>query len=580
VENKMKKISITFLVGALFIAADVTGQTVQDGINDYYAGRYKGAKANFDKLLAANPNNIDATYWLGQTYIANNKDIAGARDVYSKALMASANAPLLIVGMGEVELNENKLSEATQRFETAITMTRGKKGDDPAILNAIGRAITNTYTDKDKKGDINYAVDKLEQASQKDPNNGEIFLNLGNAYLKAKPGEGGGRAFENYTKATAVAPNFAMPYFRLSKLFGSQKNWELYEKYLNDAITKDPKFAPAYYELYYYKLGKLDFAGAQDMASKYIANSDPDPQADHFKAQTYWAEKKYDEAISISKQIITAAGNDTKARTYILLADSYLSKGDTSSAKQYIDIYFSKAKPEEITPVHLKIKGDIYLATPGQEDGALAAYMAAVNADTTLSGKIDLLNKLEVTFKARKLYDKQVAIERTILAIKPNPTLTNYFNATIAYYFATKYDSSRNLALKMQELFPNEIYGFEWAFNNSKIMDTVRKDSIAVPDASKLLGFSEKDTAKYKRQYNSTAGFLLGYYANDAKDGVKALEYLNKMLLMDPTNETLLKIKPQLEKSAKQPANQKSSGMRKQDSPDAKLTKPKETGTG
>ena len=53
--------------------------------------------------------------------------------------------------MGQVELKENKLSEARQRFEAAITMTRGKKGDDPVILNAVGRAITNTYNTKKRK---------------------------------------------------------------------------------------------------------------------------------------------------------------------------------------------------------------------------------------------------------------------------------------------------------------------------------------------------------------------------------------------------------------------------------------------
>src|ERR1700704_3989960 len=122
----MKKLSVTFLAAALLMITGIQAQTLAEGINDLYAERTKSAKAVFEKLLAANPNNIDATYWLGQTYIAM-KDIAGARNIYSKALMASANAPLLIVGMGHVELNEKKTSEATQRFEAAITMTRGKK---------------------------------------------------------------------------------------------------------------------------------------------------------------------------------------------------------------------------------------------------------------------------------------------------------------------------------------------------------------------------------------------------------------------------------------------------------------------
>lgn len=573
----MKKSRITFLAILLLAAAGLRAQSVQDGVNDLYAERYKGAKATFEKLIAANPNNIDATYWLGQTLIASG-DIAGARNVYSKALMASANAPLLIVGMGQVELIENKTSEATQRFEAAITMTRGKKGDDPVILNAIGRAIVNTYTDKEKKGDINYAIDKLETASQRDQNSAEIFLNLGNAYRKAKPGEGGGKAFENYKKANAANPNFAPPYHKLAQLFQSQRNRDLYEEYLNDAITKDPRFAPAYYDLYYYKLGKLDFAGAQDMASKYIANSDPDPQVDHFKAQTYWAEKKYDDAIRISKEIVSKAGAQTKARTYILLADSYLSKGDTVGAKPFIDEYFTKAKPEDIAPVHYGIKATIYSAIPGQEDVVFNSYLEGIKADTVLENKIDLLKKGAALFKARKIYEKESQLHQMILDIKPNLTLTDLFNATLSYYFAANYGQSRQVAQTMIEKYPNEQYGYEWSFNNSRAVDTVKKDSIGVPDALALISFSQKDSVKYKKLYVNGSLFLVDYYANYAKDAAKALEYINKVVVMEPTNENYRNVQKQLEQSARQ-ANPRGANQSKSGVPGSKLVRDKEKDT-
>ncbi len=73
------KLSITFLVAGVFIMTSVRAQSLQEGVNDLYAERFKSAKATFEKLLAANPNNIEATYWLGQTYIAT-KDIPGARE--------------------------------------------------------------------------------------------------------------------------------------------------------------------------------------------------------------------------------------------------------------------------------------------------------------------------------------------------------------------------------------------------------------------------------------------------------------------------------------------------------------------
>jgi predicted Zn-dependent protease len=548
----MKKTPVTFLIGALMMVAVAQAQSLQDGINDLYAQRYKGAKATFEKLIASNPNNIDATYWLGQTLIASNQ-VPAARDVYSKALMASANAPLLIVGMGQVELIENKANEANQRFEAAITMTRGKKGDDPVILNAIGRAIVNTYTDKDKKGNINYALEKLETASQRDPNNAEIWLNLGNAYRKARPGEGGGKAFESYKKAIAANPNFAPPYYRLAQLFSTQRNRDLYLEYLNEAVAKDPKFAPAYVDLYYYNLGKKDFAAAQDMASKIIANSDPDPQADHWKAGTSWAEGKYDEAIALSKGIIAKAGADTKPRTYILLADAYLAKGDSAAGKPYIDEYFAKADPEDIKPVHYKIKADIYSSVPGQEEGALNAYLDGIKADTILENRLDLAKKGADFFKAKKQYDKESQLRQIILDLKPTPTLTDLFGATLAYYFATKYGPARDVALQMKEKYATEPHGYEWAFNSSRAVDTVKKDSIAVPDALALFEFSQKDSVKFKKQYLNAAGFLVNYYANDAKDPATALQYIDRMLAVDPANENLKPIREQLIRATRQP---------------------------
>lgn len=555
----MKKISVTLMVAALLFADTVFAQSIPDGVRDLYAQRYKGAKAIFENALASNPNNIEATYWLGQTYIEMD-DIAGAKAVYEKALLASANAPLLLVGMGQVELKQNKIGEARQRFEAAITMTRSKKGDDPVILNAIGRAITNSYNTKDKTGgDINYAVEKLEAAALRDPKNAEIFLNLGNAIRKAKPGEGGGPAFQNYQKAVDANPNFPVPYFRMAQLFNTQRNWDLYEKYLNDALAKDPKFAPAYYDLYYYKLSRLDFAAAQDLATKFIANSDPDPQADHFKAQTSWAEKKYDDAINISKAIITRAGAQTKSRTYILIADSYLSKGDTLAARSYIDEFFARAKPDEITPIHYRIKADIYSAVPGQDDLVYSAYMDAVKSDTTVDGKVDLLKQAAALFRKKGLREKEADIMTTLIQTKSKPVINDYFDATRGYYFGLNYNKSLEMATKMKELYPNEIYGYEWTFNNQKVLDSNFTENKLIPAATEYFQFAEKDTAKYKRQYLAAAGFLLGYYANTAKDGVKALEYLDKMLLLDPTNESLLKIRPQVEKSAKQPAPKSSS---------------------
>ena len=75
-------------------------------------------------------------------------------------MQANPNAPLLIVGMGEIDLMEGKKEDARQKFETAISIP--KKRELPEILTAVGRANVDT-----KAGDQVYAIDKLNQAADK-----------------------------------------------------------------------------------------------------------------------------------------------------------------------------------------------------------------------------------------------------------------------------------------------------------------------------------------------------------------------------------------------------------------------------
>lgn len=523
----MKKFAATFFVTGLMMLTVVSAQSLKDGVNDLYAERYKSAQATFEKLLAANPNNIEATYWLGQTHIEAD-NIKAAQDVYSKALLASANAPLVIVGMGHVELLQKKVEDARQRFEAAITMSRGRKGDDPDILNAVGRAIVDAYNDKEKIGDINYAVEKLETAVQRDPKNAMIYLNLGNAYRKARPGEGGGKAFENYTKAADLDNSFAPPSYQLAQLFNTQKNWELFEKYLNDAINKDPKFAPAYYDLYYLKLGKLDFTAAEEYAKKFIANSDPDVQNDYLRVQTLWAKKSFDEAIAGAKDIIAKAGPQTKARVFKLIADSYLQKNDTPSAKPFIDDYFARAKPEDITALDYSLKANIYSAIPGMDSVVLESYLEGVKADTVIDNKVELLKKGIAFFNSRKQYEQEKVLHEELLKVKPNLTINDYFSAGIANYRAKEYPRSREIFTIIAEKYPDQEFGWEWKFNNAQLIDTVKKDSIALQDAMTLLEFAQKDTAKYYRQIVNSSYFIAIYH-NEKGDREKAVEYLKIM---------------------------------------------------
>jgi Flp pilus assembly protein TadD len=527
----MKKTMITFLAAGLLLVSGLKAQTIQEGMNHLYADRFKSAIAVFEKLLATNPNNMEATYWLGQTYFDMDDNVK-ARNLYQTALASNGSAPLILVGLGHADLHDNKPADARQKFEAAITAaTSGKKGADPLVLTAIGRANVDA-----KAGDASYAVQKLEEAIGKDPKNTETLLQLGNAYRKANPGQGGGQAFETYNKALAVNPAFAVVDVRLAKLFESQKNWELVLKYLNDAVKADPKFAPGYYELFYYYFFRAKFPEAETQLSSYIANSDPDVQHEYLYAQLCWARKDFDCAITKANAVIAAAGDKTKPKVYKLLADANFQKGDYTNAKMYMDKYFGKEKPEDIIANDYKLLADILSKTGGTNDEIFNAYIKGAPMDTVISSRIDFLKQGATYFKTAKVRDREGDLIEEIIKLKPKPTINDYFDLTLARYFSADYVRSRATALTMIEKYPDQVYGYEWAFNNSYTVDTVKKDSVAVPDALKLYAFAEKDTAKFKKQYLTTVKFLGSYYINDAKDKEKSLEYFNKWLAADPAN--------------------------------------------
>ena len=84
---------------------------------------------------------------------------------------------------------------------------------------------------------------------------------------------------------------------------------------------------------------------------------------------------------------------------------------------------------------------------------------------------------------------------------------------------------------------------------------------LAVPDYEQVLRVALIDPTKStsKSLGVSAAGYLTGYYNNIKADKATALTYIDKGLIIDPTNETLLSYKKALSAKQTPPPQQKSS---------------------
>jgi tetratricopeptide (TPR) repeat protein len=521
--RNMKKSASLFIL-SLFLTIASFAQSIQEGIGHLNAARYASARSNFEKMIAANPNNMEAVYWLGQVYL-DEDNVAGARQVYEKALASNGNAPLVLAGMGHVELAEGKTNEARQHFEQAISLSKGKKGSDPNVLNAVGRANVEV-----RGGDVAYAISKLTEATQLAPNNADILITLGNAYRQAKEG---GKAIEYYTKA--AQGNAALANYRMALVYKTQRNWDVVLDHLNKAIAADPKFAPAYLENYTYNLiYKNDPAAAEQWAQKYVAVADPSIQNDVFTAQALYQQKKFDEAINVAKNVLGSSKEKVGAGTYRLIAYSYLEKGDTAAARPYVDQLFEKTKADERVGKDVTLKATVY----AKEDPSQVVniYMDAANEDTSLRNKLNILQEAADWAKTTGKKVPEADIRLAIYRLNPSPNPASLFQIGLPYYQGGAYQKADSVFKAYSAAFPDSTFGYLWSARSLGRIDSTQQQGLAIPMYEKLLEVSEKDKARNKAYGVEAAANLATYYVNVKNDRDKGVYYLSKALEFDPEN--------------------------------------------
>jgi len=536
----MKKISLSLV--ALVIGISLAfAQSVDQGRKFFYYERYKSARDNFEKVLASNPNNIDAVYWLGQTLI-EQKDSLAAKALYQKALSSNGNAPLLLAGMGHIELLEGKTNDARQRFETAISLTKGK---DIQVLNAIGRANANA-----KAGDANYAIEKLNQATQvKGFNDPETYLIMGDAYRKNIDGGG---AVTAYNKAFGLNNKLAAAQYKIGKVYLTQNNKEYFLPAFEQAIALDPAYTPALYELFYYWYFR-DVNKAETYLNQYVANFDQGPEIEYLRTDFRYAKGDFAGAKSQAQQLINQFGEKVNPRMYRMIAYTSDTLGDPAGAKQAMAMFLSKADSSMVLPADYVELANINSKIPGGQQEAFANLQTAVTLDTAVDKKIEYITKAAAM--AKKLGDRKQEAYWLGVAYKMdnNPNQTELYNWGFASYQAQDYKTADSLFCGVyQSKYPNEIYGYLWCARTRLAMDTTWESGLAAPAFEKLAEMAIKiDSVKYKSQILQSYSQLAAYYNNVKKDKAMAIENLKKILEIDPGNADAQKFLDILQKPPK-----------------------------
>lgn len=518
----------------LLVAAVVTGgnflfaQSVDQGRKFFYYERWKSAQETFEKVLAANPNNIDAVYWLGQTLL-KQKDSVGAKNLYQKSLTQNGNAPLLMAGIGQIELMEGKTNDARQHFEAAITLTKGK---DIELLNAVGRANVEART-----GDANYAIEKLNQATAvknfKDP---ETYLLMGDAYRKLIDG---GNAVQSYNKALTLDAKLASAKYKTGKVYLTQGNKDYFLPAFEEAVALDPAYKPAYYELFYYWYYR-DVNKAAPYLDKYIASSDAGPEQEYLKTDFLFSSGKVAEAKTKAESLVAQYGDKVSPRMYRLIAYAADSLGDANAAKQAMNTFFAKANEEvPVRGADYEELANINTKIPGAEAEVFANLQKAVEVDTLVENKLKYIGKAAALAKAKGDRAQEANWLGIAYRMDPNPSQRDLYNYGFAHYQAKNYDSTIAIFKLYEEKYPNEIYGYLWTAKAAAAKDTALEMGLAAQEYAQLLENATRiDSTKFKTQIIESLSMLAGYQNNVLKNKDSAILYLQRILQIDPANKT------------------------------------------
>lgn len=557
----MKKFKTGLLLLSLvFQAGIISAQSIEDGKWMMYYERYKSAREIFQKMLAANPANEEAAYWLGQTYLSSGdvtaKDIADAKALYQSKLAASPNSPLLIAGMGHIELIEGKKQDARNRFETAISLSQGKS---IAVLNAVGFANGNPDS---KNGDAAYAIEKLKQATQvKKFNDPDVYANLGDAYRKFYDG---GNAILSYEAALAINPKYARAAYRIGKVYQTQgvAQESIYMKYFNDAIAMDPKYAPVYNNLfnYYYE---NNVTRSADYLEKWLANSDDDPKACYYRASLKYAQGLFNEAISKADECIAAEGANPYPNLFGLKAYAYSKLKDSVNEKNAFEEYFRRQVPEKIGGGDYATYAAVLLKFPGNEMKAGEMIDKAVEMDSIVPNKVKYLKTMGQVFEGQKNFLQAARWYTKILDVKKDYGKVDLYNSGYSFFRSNAFDSSIQVFNKYINKFPEDIFGYYMVSKAYAAIDSTGAQGLAVAPYLKTIqvGEAAADKEKVKAQLVGAYKYFIEYYYNVQKSQDSALIFVDKAIALDPSDQQLISNRDFISKNdpkvqaKKQPAN-------------------------
>lgn len=546
---KILKKAITLNVGLVLMGSAVFAQNLSDAKKAIDAEQYQKASSMLKSLVSSKATDGENYYNLGLVYLKTGY-IDSARATFTKGVTADPKNNLNLIGLGEADMLSNNPSSAKTNFDKAVALAP----KDYKTYLYIGKAYLaqDKPSDDVSKPDFTNALANITKADELDSKDkdAEVFLAQGDAYALQKKNS---EALGPYFRVNDIDPTNRRAKTQIGKMYKESRAFPEGEKELQDVITADANYGPAYRELGELYLQWSSFGTDKEKAAKAIENykkymdlTDKSLESQLRYAQFLFYAKDFKtlEQVATSLQV---PANDPKGNfVYRMKGWAAYENANYPAALTSMTEFFAKEKDKS------KILGNDYLylgkaqLKAGQDSLAVTNILEATKLDSTNAPALS--EAANALFKAKK-YGKSADIYE--LAAKYNPngkgSLYNYLYIGINRFYEAYFLQKEKKPLNTEALVradsalshlakasPDLALAYFYKARIANLLDDKTSPKYAsIPLFEKFISLVKpEEAATNKTNLVESYDYLGAYYAD--KDKAKAIDYLNKSIALDP----------------------------------------------
>jgi cytochrome c-type biogenesis protein CcmH/NrfG len=542
--NKLKIFSF-----ALFAIASATqAQDIEQARKAMDAEQYEKAKTILKSSIKSNPDEGKANFLLGNIYLKTNV-VDSAKAVYTSGLAAKRDANFNNIGLGQIDLTNGSATEAKSKFDNAAKDTKRKDWEE---FLYIGKAYTNA-----EKPDYKKAIEWLKKAKDVKGSGAEVDLAMGDAYFGDKNQN---EAYIAYRAAYDADKSLIRAKMQLGVLLKNARAFSEAIKAYDEVISLEPNYGPVYRELaetYYLWANVTPKSYDQYIQKslgyyeKYMTLTDYSLSSRMRRADFLILAKDF-KALEVEANKMKQL-DKVNPRILRYLGYSSYQNGNTDEAITALNDFISKGENKVIGRDYLYLglaKAKKAFAADGETldtvkfRTAIKDIQMAVQKDSTLAEDLNVVGK---EYFSKKKYAAAADIFEIAIT---NPNSKNYLEDNI-YFGLCVYTENRGKkpeemdkksllkgVAAMDKVIAKapdytESYVYKARLNSALENDEGTIDAyqkfLEIVNAKGAEGI-QQNLAKVTEAYNNIGAI----YANS--DKVKAKEFFNKTLAVDPTN--------------------------------------------